>query len=105
MVRKYIALLGTVMVLLAHGVIYPATAVITSVDYETDVVTVQRSTGFVYTFEGVEDLTVGDVMSLLMYSNGTPDTIADDVVISARYSGFVSSDLLAPTEFWQTPEM
>ena len=87
MVRRYIAILGSVMVLLAHGVIYPAAAVVTAVDYERDVVTVERASGlFSYEFEGVEDLMVGDLMALVMYSNGTPHTIADDIVISARYS-------------------
>lgn len=93
MVRKRIAILATTLTLLANGVIHPATAIVTQVDYETDIVTVQNATGFTYEFEGVEDLVVGDVMSLLMYNNGTGDTIADDIVISARYSGFVADDI------------
>lgn len=93
MIRNFIAILASTMVLLAHGVIYPTAAVVTAVDYETDTVVVEKATGFVYTFEGVEDLMVGDVMALLMYSNGTPETIADDIVISARYSGYISNDI------------
>lgn len=93
MVRKWIAILASTMVLLANGIIYPATAIVTQVDYETDIVTVQKATGFTYEFEGVEDLQVGDVMSLLMFNNGTGDTIVDDIVISARYSGFVADDI------------
>ena len=94
MVRKYIAILASTLVLLAHGVIYPATAVVTSVDYELDVVTVTNATGFVYEFDGVEDLAVGDLMSLVMYSGGTPMTIADDEVISARYAGYTINDVI-----------
>ena len=93
MVRKYIAILATTMVLLAHGIIYPATAVVTAVDYENDVVTVERASGHVYEFYGVEDLMVGDLMSLVMYSNGTPYTVEDDEVISARYSGFIINEV------------
>lgn len=93
MVRKYIAILATTMTLLANGIIYPATAIVTDIDYDTDIVTVQRASGFTYEFEGVEDTMVGDVMSLLMYNNGTGFDITDDVVISARYSGFIAEDL------------
>lgn len=94
MVRKYIAILASTLVLLAHGVIYPTAAVITQVDYETDTVTVVNATGFVYEFEGVEDLAEGDMMALVMYSNGTPYTIEDDVVISARYAGYIIDDVI-----------
>ena len=31
-------------------------------------------------------------MSLVMYANGTPWSIADDQVVSARYAGFVAED-------------
>ena len=93
MIRNFIAILASTMVLLAHGVIYPTAAVVTAVDYDLDLVTVEKATGFVYEFYGVEDLCVGDVMAMLMYSNGTPETIADDIVISARYSGYTSADV------------
>ena len=92
MLRKYVASIAIVCLLLMQGIIYPTAAVVTAVDYETGIVTVEKSTGFVYTFEGVEDLVVGDVMALVMYSNGTP-TIEDDVIISARYSGYVIGDM------------
>lgn len=94
MVRKYFIELAAVIALLANSIIYPATMVITAVDYETDIVTVENATGFIYEFEGVEDLVPGDVMSLVMYNNNTWWTIEDDWVISARYSGFISSEVL-----------
>ena len=92
MVRKFFIELAAVITLLSQGIIYPATAVVTYVDYTTDTVVVTNSTGFNYTFEGVEDLEVGDVMSLVMYANGTPWSIVDDQVVSARYAGFVAKD-------------
>lgn len=91
MVRKKIAALATTLVLLANGTIYPATAVVTHVDYESDMVTVRKATGFEYQFEGVEDLVEGDVMSLLMFNNFTAG-VADDEVVSARYSGYIAAD-------------
>jgi hypothetical protein len=92
MVRKFFIELAAVIALLANGVIYPSTMVITHVDYFTDTVIVENATGFQYHFEGVEDLIPGDVVSVVMYSNGTPWTIADDEVVSARYSGFIAED-------------
>ena len=92
MVRRFFVELAAVIALLSQGIIYPATAVITYVDYTTDTVVVTNATGYNYTFEGIEDLEVGDVMSLVMYSNGTPWFIPDDQVVSARYAGFVAEE-------------
>ena len=93
MVRKYFLELAAIVMLLANGVIYPSTMVITHVDYFTDTVIVETSAGFRYDFQGVEDLIPGDVVSLIMYNNGTPWTIEDDQVVSARYSGFIKEDI------------
>lgn len=93
MVRKYFIELAAVITLLAQGIIYPSTMVITDIDYATDTVVVENATGFVYTFEGVEDLLPGDFMSVIMYNNGTPWTIEDDQVVSARYSGYIDQNL------------
>lgn len=92
MVRKFFIELAAVITLLSHGIIYPSTMVITHVDYFTDTVVIENATGFRYHFEGVEDLVPGDVVSVVMYNNGTPWNIEDDEVISARYSGFVIED-------------
>lgn len=93
MVRKFFIELAAIVTLLANGVIYPSTMVITHVDYFTDTVIVETSVGFRYDFQGVEDLIPGDVVSVVMYNNGTPWTIEDDQVVSARYSGFVKEDI------------
>lgn len=93
MVRKYFIELAAVIALLANGVIYPSTMIVTHVDCFTDSVVVENSTGFVYSYFGVEDIIPGDVVSVVMYNNGTPWTIEDDQVISARYSGFIKEDI------------
>lgn len=92
MVRKYFVELAAVITLLAQGIIYPSTMVITDIDYTTDMVVVENANGFIYAFEGVEDLVPGDVVSVVMYNNGTPWSIEDDEVVSARYSGFIAED-------------
>ena len=80
-------LLATIAAIIAAGLIYPTTMQVTDIDYNNDVVTVETATGFVYQFEGTEDYTEGDLVSCIMFSNGTAD-ITDDIILSVRYSGF-----------------
>ena len=82
--KKFLATLAAVI---AAGLIYPTTMVVTDVDYATDIVTIETSTGFVYQFEGAEDYTEGDLVSCIMYNNKTTN-ITDDVILTVRYSGF-----------------
>lgn len=93
MVRKKIAVIATVITLLASNTIYPATGIITALDEEADIVQVTKANGMHYEFEGIEDLQVGDVVSLLMYNAGDTKSAADDEIISARYSGYTAGDL------------
>lgn len=78
-------LLAALAAVIAAGLIYPATMQVT--DVTNDLVTMETATGFVYQFEGVEDYTKGDLVSCIMFSNGTAD-ITDDMILSVRYSGF-----------------
>lgn len=66
--------------------IYPATMVITSVDYETDTVSATTATGFIFEFYGTEDWYVGDLAGMIMDDNGTPE-IMDDKILQVRYVG------------------
>ena len=68
--------------------VYPNTAVVTSINYETDIFTVATSTNISYTLKGVEDWEVGDLASLLMYDIGGDGDITNDLVIELRYTGF-----------------
>lgn len=70
------------------GGMYPRGAVITALDYETDTVTVNDGAGFEWQFEGCEDWSVGDLVSMMMYDNGTPKSIFDDVIVLAFWSGW-----------------
>lgn len=67
---------------------YPVTLIVTRVNEETDTVTTSTATGFVYEFSGVEDWIVGDLCSVIMNDNGTPETIADDQIEKYQYSGY-----------------
>ena len=71
----------------ASIIFYPATMTVTSV--QNDVVTMETSTGHIYEMDGAEDWMPGDVASLIMSDNGTPEDVTDDVIMSARYSGYI----------------
>ena len=66
---------------------YPQTAKVVEVDYDTDTVTVETFTGFLFAFEGCEDWEVGDCASLIMDDNST-EKIFDDKIVMAQYSGW-----------------
>ena len=73
--------------------IYPSFGLVTDVS-ETSwgayIVTVSDFEGFSYSYYAEDgDLQKGDGMALLMYDNGSPDYILDDVVAEARYVGHI----------------
>ena len=86
-----LAIIGALVIAFCSGVItlrslvYPATMVVDEID--SDTVVFRTSTGHLYVMTGAEDWEVGDMSSLLMFSKGT-DVITDDIILTARYSGF-----------------
>ena len=66
--------------------LYPRTARVYEIDRDADLVTVIDAAGFLWEFYGVEDWEVDDLVSLLMFDNGTK-TIFDDEIIKAYYGG------------------
>ena len=77
-------LLATIAAIIAAGLIYPTTMIVT--DVSNDLVTMETATGFAYQMQA-DDYEKGDLVSLVMFSNGTTD-ITDDIILAARYSGF-----------------
>lgn len=66
--------------------LYPMTAKVFQIDRERDVATVTNFAGESFEFRGVEDFEIGDVVSLIMDDNGTPN-IRDDKIVDIKYSG------------------
>lgn len=66
---------------------YPKTTICLAVNHQTEVVTVTDCNGTEWQFSGCQDFEEGDLIALIMNDNGTPDTIWDDTIITARYSG------------------
>lgn len=70
------------------GDYYPRTFVVDSLDYERDMVIVVDAVGYEWEFVGTEDWEVGDMVSAIMYDNGT-ESIFDDSFSKIRYAGYV----------------
>lgn len=81
---KWLGALLTVLSLISSGYVYPDAMTVTEV--KDDVVTVETSTGNVFTFLGAEDYEVGDMVATIMCSNGTSE-VTDDSIICVRYAG------------------
>lgn len=89
--KKLIALILVCIALFsavsATAEVYPDTARVVKVDYETDTVTVETFNGFLFTFEGCEDYMEGDGVALIMEDNNTPK-VFDDIIIKVQYCGW-----------------
>ena len=67
--------------------LYPMTTKVVELDRENDVVTCEDFNGFLWQFDGCEDLQEGDICSMIMNDNGTPK-IFDDEIVSVKYDGY-----------------
>lgn len=67
--------------------IYNKCMVITNLDYQTDIVTCETSTGFIFEFYGCEDYFINDIIICTMDNKGTKK-IFDDEIIDTSFSGF-----------------
>ena len=72
----------------ASAEIYPAVGVVTDLDYEHDLVIFEDYNQNLWIFEGIEDWDIGDIGALLMDDMET-ESIYDDVILLARYAGFM----------------
>ena len=70
-----------------NNMVYSLSTVVTGLDRERDIVTVEELDGSnVWTFYGVEDWEINDICSLTMFNNNTPK-IYDDIIIGTTYGG------------------
>lgn len=67
--------------------IRPDTLVVVETDYSTDTLVLETATGMIFEYKGIEDIFIGDLVSVSFDDNGTPD-ITDDIILKLEYSGF-----------------
>lgn len=92
-----ITVLALLMSICASNIIYPVSGVVVSVDYEANETIIEDCNGAWWALEGTEhnytgydgcaSWCEGDVVSLIMYDNGTNDFNEDDIILTARYNG------------------
>ena len=66
---------------------YSTIMVCTKTDRDTDVLTLETSTGFIYEAYGCEDIEEGDLCAVTLFNNGT-EIITDDRIIDLQYGGY-----------------
>lgn len=64
---------------------YPATMLVTELEYATDTVVCEDGNGNMWEFEGIEDWMVGDRVAAIMSTKGT-ESIYDDEFVMVRYN-------------------
>lgn len=64
--------------------LYPRAGFIRAVEYDTDLLYIEDVAGLVWIYEGVEDLSCGDHVAMLMFNNISPNYIRDDVILAIR---------------------
>lgn len=69
---------------------YPLTTVVVETREKTNEVVCLDFNGNEWIFVGIEDWFVGDFATLTMNTKGTEESVYDDEVIQARYSGWLN---------------
>ena len=67
---------------------YPACGIVTKIDQENDIIYFTDFYGEVWSFYGIEDWAIGDIVAAIMEDMGT-SSIYDDMIIKVQYAGWV----------------
>ena len=95
MIKAWLAALIALLSTFATGLpieevnkLYPMTALVMELDEAQDLVYCEDYSGNIWVFSGVDDWCEGDLVSMMMYDNGTAE-IEDDEILEIRYSGWI----------------
>lgn len=86
----FVVVLGSSKVLAQkENNIYPECLQIVEINQAADIVQGRTCSGLIFSFYGVEDYMLGDLVAVIMDDNGTPDSVLDDIIIDVRYAGYI----------------
>ena len=86
----FVVVLGSFKVLAQkENNIYPECLQVVEINQATDIVQGKTCSGLIYSFYGVEDYMLGDLVAVIMDDNGTPESVLDDIIIDVRYAGYI----------------
>lgn len=71
----------------AESSFYPRAAIIIEIIEDEDIVVCQDAAGVIWEFYGIEDFDIGDIVAMLLWDKGTPESIYDDEIIDVVYAG------------------
>jgi len=87
-VRTAIILIAVLLVLISflggRRGLYPRYGKIIGIEYDYDCYIIEDLAGFIWVYEGIEDLSIGDDIAMLMWDRMSPDSIYDDVILEIR---------------------
>ena len=87
----FVVVLGSSKVLAQkeNSNIYPECLQIVEINQAADIVQGKTCSGLIFSFYGVEDYMLGDLVAVIMDDNGTPESVLDDIIIDVRYAGYI----------------
>jgi hypothetical protein len=83
--KKRLTTISIITCFIANGLIYPVSGVVTDVN-ETAII--ETMDGHLYEIDA-EDNGTRDIISCIMFNNGTPEDVTDDIILTYRYSGTI----------------
>ena len=75
--------------LFSVGTLYPMAGIVTDLKPETNSVIIETSNGHAWSFDGIDDWSVGYGVVAIMFDPDTPLDCTDDMILSVRYMGYV----------------
>jgi hypothetical protein len=86
-ILSLMASLNTTIPVEQHS-IYVRTMQVVQINYEADLVSCIDAVGFEWEFYGCEDYAENDLVSCIMDTMGTEETILDDAILDIYYTGY-----------------
>ena len=83
-VTLILAIILSTMVYIVDESFYPRPGKIVAVEYDLDDYIIEDIAGLRWVVKGVEDLSVGDNVAMLIYNRLTPNDIFDDIILKIR---------------------
>lgn len=90
--KKISALIAAVTLAINLNIVYPSTLEVIDIVPENGTIVLQSAGGFLYEYfvDDTSDIVIGEYYSAIMTNSNMTQTIKDDEILFARFSGFVN---------------
>ena len=93
MTRCLILVLIMVCIATAAVADYPRAGIVVDIDESENILTVEDPVGFIWEYGEIYDLSIGDVVIMMLVDENGTESIIDDIITSVEYSGYVSAEV------------